>query len=135
MGMMVMAMMVMEIMAMMAMEIMAMMVMMVMAMMVMAMMVMMVMAMMVMVQIVVMMVMVQIVVMVVMVVMVIIIRKLLPEKISGKFPFIEGVIVDYLIKTTLDCCSILQSICVIDYKIMRIELFHVEEIHTSLLVL
>merc|ERR1711862_503789 len=128
MGMMVMAMMVMEIMAMMAMEIMAMMVMMMMVMMVMAMMVMMVMAMMVMVQIVVMMVMVQ---------MVIIIRKLLPEKISGKFPSIEGVIVDYLIKTTLDCCSILQSICVIDYKIMRIscELFHVEKIHTSLLVL
>merc|ERR1711982_208920 len=109
-----MAMMVMEAMAMMVMVVMAMMVMMVMAMMVMV-----VMAMMVMVQIVVMMVMVQIVVMVVMVVMVIIIRKLLPEKISGKFPFIEGVIVDYLIKTTLDCCSILQSICVIDYKIMR----------------
>merc|ERR1711862_693988 len=112
------------------MGVMAMMVMMVME-------VMAIMVMMVMVQIVAMMVMVQIVVMVVMVVMVIIIRKLLPEKISGKFPFIEGVIVDYLIKTTLDCCSILQSICVIDYKIMRIscELFHVEEIHTSLLVL
>merc|ERR1711862_613390 len=122
------------VMAMMVMEIMAMMVMEIMAMMVMAMMVMEVM--MVMVQIVVMGVMVQIVVMVMMV-MAIIIRKLLPEKISGKFPFIEGVIVDYLIKTTLDCCIILQSICVIDYKIMRIscELFHVEEIHTSLLVL
>merc|ERR1711862_449488 len=95
-----------------------------MVMMVMAMMVMMVMAMMVMVQ---------IVVMMVMVVMVIIIRKLLPEKISGKFPSIEGVIVDYLIKTTLDCCSILQSICVIDYKIMRIscELFHVENTYLS----
>merc|ERR1711983_484984 len=101
--MMVMAMMVMMVMAMMVMEVMAMMVMEVMVMMVM-----------------------------VMVVMVIIIRKLLPEKISGKFPCIEGVIVDYLIKTTLDCCSILQSICVIDYKIMRIscELFHVEKIHT-----
>merc|ERR1712157_91748 len=100
----------MEVMAMMVMEVMAMMVMMVME----------VMVMMVMVQIVVMMVMVTIVVMVmmvmVMVVMVITIRKLLPEKISGKFPCIEGVIVDYLIKTTLDCCSILQSICVIDYK-------------------
>merc|ERR1711983_234673 len=130
-------MMVMEVMAMMVMEVMVMMVMAMMVMMVMAMMVMMVMAMMVM-EVIVMMVMVQIVVMmvmvqiVVMVVMVIIIRKLLPEKISGKFPSIEGVIVDYLIKTTLDCCSILQSICVIDYKIMRIscELFHVEKIHT-----
>merc|ERR1719232_173851 len=120
MAMMVMAMMVMMVMAMMVMMVMAMMVMEIMAMMVME-------VMMVMVQIVVMMVMVQIVV------MVIIIRKLLPEKISGKFPCIEGVIVDYLIKTTLDCCSILQSICVIDYKIMRIscELFHVEKIHTS----
>merc|ERR1712228_949041 len=97
---------------MMVMEVMAMMVMEVMVMMVMEVMVMEVMVMMVMVQIVVMMVMVQIVVMV-MVVMVIIIRKLLPEKISGKFPCNEGVIVDYLIKTTLDCYSILQSICVI----------------------
>merc|ERR1711862_721200 len=105
-----------------------------MVMMVMAMMVMMVMAMMVM------MVMVTIVLMVmmvmVMVVMVIIIRKLLPEKISGKFPCIEGVIVDYLIKTALDCYSILQSICVSDYKIMRIscELFHVEKLHTFFLL-
>merc|ERR1711862_669886 len=101
---------------------------------VMAMMVMEVVVMMVMVTIVLMVMMVMVMVMVV---MVIIIRKLLPEKISGKFPCIEGVIVDYLIKTTLDCCSILQSICVIDYKIMRIpcELFHVEKIHTILLVL
>merc|ERR1712029_842870 len=95
---------------------------------VMAMMVMMVMAMMVIV--------VMVMMVMVMVVMVIIIRKLLPEKISGKFPCIEGVIVDYLIKTALDCYSILQSICVSDYKIMRIscELFHVEKLHTFFLL-